>query len=83
MMNRGRFPLHWGGDAVDTNSHRGYVRLSQVWQASAGSAPAGMSGTPSTREACARRACTSGLKPSACLVVAGRRIQNGMCSDSR
>ena len=80
MMNRGRFLLHWGGDAVDTNSHRGYVRLSQVWQASAGSALADTSGTPSIREASAQPACTSGLKPNASHAVDGRRTRSGMRS---
>jgi quercetin dioxygenase-like cupin family protein len=42
-----------------------------------GFVPAGMSGTHSTPEECAPPACTSGLKPSAYLVAAGRRIRIG------
>ena len=42
-----------------------------------GSAHAGMSGTPSTREASAPRVFTSGLRPSAYRVTDGRRIRTG------
>jgi len=45
-----------------------------------GSAPAATSGIPSTREAYALLACTSGLKPSAFLAADGRRIPTGMRS---
>jgi hypothetical protein len=46
-----------------------------------GSAPAALSGIHSIREASAQLACTSGLKPSACRVVDGRRIRTGMRND--
>jgi len=41
-----------------------------------------MNGTLSTREASARRAFTSGVKPNACPVAAGRLIRSGMRSDT-
>ena len=43
-----------------------------------GSVSAVMSGTRSTPEASARRACTSGLKRSASRAVDGRRTRSGM-----
>ena len=45
-----------------------------------GSAPAGMNGTPSTREESVPPACTDGLKPSAFPVADGRRTRSGTCS---
>jgi hypothetical protein len=47
-----------------------------------GSAPAAMNGTRLIREECAPPASTSGLRLSAFLVAAGRRTQNGMCSNA-
>jgi len=46
----------------------------------AGLAPAGMNGTRSTAEGYARRASTSGLRPSASRAPAGRRMPIGMRS---
>ena len=46
----------------------------------AGLEPAAMSGTRSIAEACARRASTSGLRPSASRAPAGRRMPIGMRS---
>ena len=46
-----------------------------------GLAPADMNGTRSIREECAPPASISGLKPSASLAVAGRRIRIGMLID--
>jgi hypothetical protein len=46
-----------------------------------GLAPAGMNGTPSTREASAPLASTDGLKLNASRVLAGRRIRSGTPSD--
>lgn len=43
-----------------------------------GSASAVIRGTPSTRAACARPACISGLKPSASHAADGRRTRSGM-----
>src|SRR5206468_3649256 len=43
-----------------------------------GSAPAAMSGIPSTREASAQPVCTNGLKPNASRAVDGRRTRSGM-----
>ena len=43
-------------------------------------APAGMNGTRSTAEGYARRASTSGLRPSASRAPAGRRMPIGMRS---
>ena len=44
-------------------------------------APAGTNGTPSTREASALHACTSGVNPSASRAASGQRIPIGMRSD--
>ena len=46
----------------------------------AGLVAAGICGTPSTREECARIVSTSGLQRSVCLVSGGRRIRIGMLS---
>ena len=47
----------------------------------AGLVPVATSGTRSIREECARHASISGLRLSAYLVAAGRRIRIGMSSD--
>jgi hypothetical protein len=43
---------------------------------------AGTNGPRSIREASARRACTSGLRPNVCRAAVGRRIPIGMHSDA-
>ena len=81
-------PLLWIATSI---KRKASIRLAHAFDAhsvvglpaktTTGPAAADMSGIRSIREACAPLACISGLKPSAYLVVDGRRTLIGMQSE--